>query len=384
MFSARLTALVFGVVALLTSQAIAQTDLIPGYLDSPPRGPAAAKGAVIYSHGLPRVTDGIEDALGATPYVVDSLRDAGWDVFRQPRRWTSDALTAQPLALAAAASKLRDTGYTRIVLVGQSFGAWISLAAASKAGFPIHAVIAFAPAAFGTQAESPAWEQNAKALYPVVEAGGAERTLVFLFNDDPYDPGERGDHLRAIFERRGLAADVVDRPSGYNGHTVALTRGFSQRFGPCLADFIEAEPPEPYFVCDERPPLARQLVFDLPQDLRIQVSAHDTEPELARLIGRWYGVYPHGREVQLIIHETFSDQARAIYAFGPVARGGDEKSGFTRRRGTYHRGTGLLVFNETQTDNIIEATLLPDSRLLLTLRSRRSGDTLTVVLRRLD
>src|SRR5690242_8097374 len=100
----------------------AQTQLIAGYPDRAARGPATAKGAVIYSHGLASDTE----AAGATPFVVDALQEGGWDVFRLQRQRAGDTLESATEALIAAMQRLRGDGYTRLVLVGHSFGAWIS------------------------------------------------------------------------------------------------------------------------------------------------------------------------------------------------------------------------------------------------------------------
>ncbi len=72
---------------LLIGPAAAQTELLPGYADRALRGPAPAKGAVVYSHGLASAAE----APPELPYVLDALQESGWDVFRLQRRWAADA-----------------------------------------------------------------------------------------------------------------------------------------------------------------------------------------------------------------------------------------------------------------------------------------------------
>src|SRR6185436_6733585 len=63
---------------LLARVAGAQTELQPGYDDRPPRGPQVALGMVIWNHGL----GSDREASGPTPFLIDDLQEAGYDVVR--------------------------------------------------------------------------------------------------------------------------------------------------------------------------------------------------------------------------------------------------------------------------------------------------------------
>src|SRR6185437_5119952 len=78
--------------------AAAQT-LEHGYDDRTMRGPGTALGAVIYTPGL--VREGAP--ITATPYVIDDLQAAGWDVFRFIPPGAGDIIEVAAAALADAA-----------------------------------------------------------------------------------------------------------------------------------------------------------------------------------------------------------------------------------------------------------------------------------------
>src|SRR5690606_5113174 len=100
----------------------------------PRRGPRAALGLVVWSHG---VLAGSDNTQFPPHGYVNRLRDAGYDVYDFDRRWPEyrkDLATLQ-----AAVGEARAQGYQRIILAGQSVGAWLSLEAAAR-GAPVDAV----------------------------------------------------------------------------------------------------------------------------------------------------------------------------------------------------------------------------------------------------
>lgn len=368
--------LAVALAALLLASPAAAQSLVAGYDDRPLRGSASATGAVIYSPGLVREGAPIE----TTPYVLDDLQAAGWDVFRFRRPEAEDTLESSVAALRNAGARLRGDGYRRVVLAGQSFGGWISLAAA-RADSQVDAVVALAPAAFGRRDEAPTWTENAEALYPLVESVTAGRVLVFLFAEDAYDPGGRGERLRAIFERRRLAAAVVDRPHDLTGHNAGLTAAFARRFGSCVRDFIDGAEATLLFVCPD-PSGPRLSGFDAPP--LSGAAPADAEPALQSMAGRWYGTYETGRDLLLSLTPSGPAAASAVYAFGAVIRGVDGGGGSTRRRGTFDMATGILRFAEPQAGTVIECRLLADDVMELAIASRTRGEPLRALLRRVE
>src|SRR6201999_178836 len=103
-------------------------------------GPDRAIGAVIWNHGRSINT---EDSDSPTPPYLRVLRDAGWDVLRFDRLRDGDTLTGSTRRLVELVAQVKRKGYRRIVLAGQSFGAFIALMAADSSE-DVDAVVATA------------------------------------------------------------------------------------------------------------------------------------------------------------------------------------------------------------------------------------------------
>jgi dienelactone hydrolase len=132
---------------------------------------------------------------------------------------------------------LNRRGYRRVALAGQSFGAFISLVAAGRSG-AVDAVIATAPAAFGSRASNPeSYRLNATVLYDVLRSVRRARVALFFFAGDIFDPGGRAPAADAIFAARGLPHLVVDHPAALSTHCASTDPAFAKRFAPCLAAF---------------------------------------------------------------------------------------------------------------------------------------------------
>ena len=108
------------------------------------RGPQLATGLVAWSHGYMSGKDATNSA--PQPYLGRFTR-LGYDLYRFDREWISD-WASDATALAAAVSQARQMGYRRVVLAGQSAGAWVSLAAALR-GAPADGVISISAAHHG-------------------------------------------------------------------------------------------------------------------------------------------------------------------------------------------------------------------------------------------
>jgi pimeloyl-ACP methyl ester carboxylesterase len=178
-------ATVVAAAAVSREAAAAQAELVPAHDTASLLGGGRALGAVIWSHGrsLQKECD-----LAPTPDYIGAFRSAGWDTFRLNRPSVIDTLQDSADALAGAAEVLKHRGYRRVVLAGQSFGAFISLIAAGRSD-AVGAVIATAPAAYGSAQSNPfGFELNATRLYDLLAAVRRARVALFFFEGDIFDP----------------------------------------------------------------------------------------------------------------------------------------------------------------------------------------------------
>jgi hypothetical protein len=199
-------------------------------------GPAHAKGAIVWSHG--RSVDA-EDSLTPTPSFIRVMQEAGWDVLRFDRLRVDDTLPASSAVLARAAGDLKVAGYRRVVLAGHSFGAFLSLIAATRSD-AIDAVIATAPAAWGNAIDNPdTYGLNATRLFDLLGRVRHARVALAFFAGDIFDPGGRAEIATRLLADRGLPYLVIDRPAGLVSHWAVSQPAFAKRFAGCLEAFAE-------------------------------------------------------------------------------------------------------------------------------------------------
>jgi dienelactone hydrolase len=215
---------------------------------APALGPDRANGVVVWSHGRSIES---EDYLAPLPPYVGFLAKRGWDAYRFNRLRDRDTLPDSARALGEAASALKTKGYRRVVLAGQSFGAFLSIIAAGRSD-DVDAVIATAPAAYGSFAEYyETWRLNASKLYPLLEQmSSGTRVMLFFFHGDDFDPGGRGERASQILDRRAVEHRVIDQPARLVGHWAATTPAFADRFGSCMLAFIEGRDGGGVLGCD--------------------------------------------------------------------------------------------------------------------------------------
>lgn len=372
---------ILGLIALATllpATAAAQILLKPAYGETSLHGAGRAVGAVVWSHG--RSVES-EDSEAPTPLYMRALRDAGWDVYRLDRMRVSDMLPDSSRALAGYADQLKERGYRRVVLTGQSFGAFISLMAAGQTD-RIDAVVGTAPAAFGNFSEAyDSYRENAAQLWPILRNVRRSRVMLFFFHGDDFDPGGRGEPARSILSSRGLDSLIVDQPALLTGHGAANTGLFVRRFAGCIARFAEAplRPGDP--PCDEawgRDPSSELLQAALPGSASGSTRAAASSPA-SRYLGLWYGAYINGREVALAVDGIEGDAVFADYVLGP---GMEPDQSFERVRRKGRVEDGELVFEE-RGRNTLRYRLRPDGRIAATWIDKSGKGRLETVLRRM-
>ncbi len=354
-------------------------------------GPQRATGVVVWSHG--RSLDS-EDWKSPTPPYLRILRDSGWDVLRFDRLRDSDTLSRSTHHLVEITAQLKQQGYRRVVLAGQSFGAFLALMAADDSD-GVDAVVATAPAAFGDFDESyDTWRLNATRLYPLLERIGRARVMLFFFHGDDFDPGGRGGTSRAILSKRGIGFAVVDQPAYLVGHWISSSGLFLRRFGDCVRDFIADDRLKGEFLCQPSWGNEPSAELRLPKELlkpraaapALTAATGASAPVAPEMDGgaaarnAWYGFYPNGREVLFAIEAVHGRDLTAIYAIGPgIDR--NEPAEWSRRTG--HTSGREIVFVQKH-ESTLRLRPREDGGMALTWISPNGKTKMGAGLRRID
>jgi dienelactone hydrolase len=344
-----------GVIAaalLLAASARAEIRLEPAYPDTPQKGSAAAPGAVIWNHGIagPLAAEAMNSPV---PTFVALFRDAGWDVFRALRTRQSEEPNHSTAALVQIIERLKQEGYGKIIMAGQSGGAWLSIMAASRSD-AVYAVIANAPAYYGTDKDR--YQKNSFILLDHIDDIRHGRIMISYFEDDDYDPGGRGPKSDALLAKHGVPHLVLDEPEGFVGHHGGNTALFRRRFGDCILAVAGDGPMPTREACDSGWGRAPSAELALPADLRMAApQGAPTDP----FLGKWYGYYANGRELMLVIEHVSGNEVDAVYAIGP-SPDNKLKASISRRRGAL--SDGKLVFVKPG-DSTLRYSLRPDGLL---------------------
>jgi pimeloyl-ACP methyl ester carboxylesterase len=204
------------------------------------RGPEAAPGLVVWSHGYFR---GVDATQGQPHGYVSRFLASGWDVYRYNRQWVDQlSLDIQGLIEGVAAAKA--AGYKKVILVGQSQGAWISMEALAK-GVQADGVISTAMARHG---EPPSREarQDFRQLIRNIKSSNTNIPVVLtLFAGDGYDPGGRNIDVKDTFSGAPMPLYFIEHPAEFSGHGSGSNSKFNERFGACIFRFVTTSPPAP-------------------------------------------------------------------------------------------------------------------------------------------
>jgi dienelactone hydrolase len=202
------------------------------------RGPVEARGMVVWSHGY---LHGLNNTESMPQPYVSRFHLAGYDVYRFDRRWTTrETYSGQIQDLIDATEQARRAGYKRIVLAGQSHGAWSSLDAAAR-GANVDAVIAVAPARHGRKQQMRRGDEALADFVDLarrVARSNAVVAMTFFANDD-YDVGGRGAEAKMSLAGREAPSLVIDAPTDFSGHDAGFLAAFNEKFGRCLFELAD-------------------------------------------------------------------------------------------------------------------------------------------------
>jgi pimeloyl-ACP methyl ester carboxylesterase len=290
-------------------------ELQPGAVTGAPaftmRGPEQAKGVVLWNHGR-----GNTAASEKAAPLVALFAERGWDVWSLYRGWSADDRRQAMLMVGQGVEKMQAKGYRRVVLMGQSAGAYASVEAV-RYDYPVEAVIALAPAAFGSFSGSTAgsnWRENDNTLRTVWERFENKKVKVvaaYFTDDDFYEgrhPHVRGPWLQQTMSKFGLPHLVLDQPSAAPliGHHAGQSWTFARRYAPCILAFVETGIAPP---CGNDEP----AMLDTFEIRRLPASAFDASEPLA---GTWYGNWSGGRVLAIPILRRQGNQLAARYMTG--------------------------------------------------------------------
>ena len=205
------------------------------------RGPAAAAGVYVWCHG----TNGDVDSRGEQPQPhLRQFNNVGYDVVRFDRDPTADRDRVRAAGwLVDTLTDLRTRGYRRIVVGGESRGAWTALMMLARPGLA-DVVIAVSPAAQGSGGSTNLSAQYDDLRQLVSGVRSAHTRVAFIqFAADPFAGDLAG--RRALIERLRPSVGsllMIDQPSGFTGHYAGGTALFAEQFGPCLLHFATGGP----------------------------------------------------------------------------------------------------------------------------------------------
>lgn len=284
----------------------------PKTLSLPHRGPGTAKGAILWSHGR-----GESRAGELAPPLALLFAEREWDVFTLQRFWSADSRGKATSMVGQGIEKVRALGYQRLILIGQSAGAYASVEAI-RYGYAADGVISLAHAAFNDSGTGTEWRSNDYGLRPSWEKFGGTKAIVaaaYFDNDLFYEavvPNVRGPWLRQTLTQLGITHMVIDQPkvARLTGHGAGQTTNFARRFGICLFLLFEQQAPVP---CDEGDPAALATFgIKLP-------PAAEFDPR-EPYAGNWFGTWSGGRLVAIPIFRRDGTQLAARYLTGHGAR----------------------------------------------------------------
>jgi pimeloyl-ACP methyl ester carboxylesterase len=279
------------------------------------RGPAKAVGVFYFIAGLtPEEPD--DDRHQAPQYFLKSLAEAGWDIVyaKYPQTLAypghEDAHRRVAEFIRARVQQLKDEGYRRVILGGQSWGAWATLVAERNGKLAADALFLMAPATYGARTalsgrSNLSFHLN-RSEFAVLVKSIEKPTAAVFFSDDAFDPGGRAKLLEDHLRSRRLAGLVIDSPSGIKGHNAGWIPAFDFRYGKCLEAFFETLTSER---CEPRTVSTTDFraIANL-KDIPDSDAKRIVSPE--QLVGRSYVVYSTAGSAWKTIYQ--SDRAVAL------------------------------------------------------------------------
>jgi hypothetical protein len=290
-------------------------------LSKHPYGADKAKGLVIWNHGYS------PDKLAPekVPPVMQYFAEAGWDSYHLQRhpiigvsKGKSVAGATHDLTTPLILHVLEQPAvraYSRIVLMGQSRGAFATIHVGSLKP-KIHGILPLSPAAFGDAGKSREWRQNdtyIRELWEKYKDSGILVAAGFFSGDDWFEtqqPNVRGPYAEKRLTELGVANFIINQPTyqDMQGHGGGQSWEFARRYGPCLQHFFETgQKPS---CSEENAATAATYGIKLP---KIAVNG--------RFTGLWQGTWHNGRFIAISIWRHSNGSYEATYMSGAGVNG---------------------------------------------------------------
>lgn len=246
---------------LLLLTASCATDRIEPRLSASPltslRGPGEAQGAIVFFPGYSVWETTFLKNTMRVPYVLADMGGRGWDVFHAeiPGRGNNALKEAASEAAAETVAKLKLNGYKKVVLAGQSGGAWLLLKLGHRSS-GADGIILFSPACCGENSTL-----NTSMFYEAIKYWNNTPIVLIEFANDPYLPlPGRAKSSASILNKSSAPYLMINNPSGLSGHTAGQGWKFAQAFGLCIESFLSNNAVSGLHLC--QPQMAQ------PQDTR--------------------------------------------------------------------------------------------------------------------
>lgn len=208
-------------------------------------GPDEAKGAIVHVPGFAghRYPPALDHPIA--PYYLRKLNQQGYDTFRLNIAHFDYSRTDHVelgRKIRSTVRELRQRGYRKVFLNGQSRGAW-EILSASRDSLGIDGAMLFVPAAHGRVTR---WNGSLNRRFnsarddfrDLIASAEPNRYLFAFFKGDEYDPGERVFTLWRQMHPEAVYF-VLDSPEHLAGHGSGGRIAFHTIYGGCLEQFLE-------------------------------------------------------------------------------------------------------------------------------------------------
>ncbi len=348
-------------------------------LSKHPYGPAKAKGLVIWNHGYS------PDKLAPekVPPVMQYFAEAGWDSYHLQRHPIIGLSKGK--AVAGATHDLTTPlilhvlelpavrAYSRIILMGQSRGAFAAIHAGSLKP-KIHGILPLSPAAFGDAGKSREWRQNdtyIRELWEKYKDSGILVAAGFFTGDDWFEtqqPNVRGPYAEKRLTELGVSNYIINQP-GYHdmqGHGGGQSWEFARRYGPCLQHFFETG----------KKPSCSETDKAMAATFRIKLPKLPTPDGYS---GLWLGTWTNGRVAAAVIEPDDNGGYKGVYRTGLGVNGDkpDDNAWLLMREGD------RLIRRRTHENNAgIRLSLLNSEQLQVDWTSHKGDRSMTSIFSR--